>query len=85
MISQAKRVTNTHRSYNIASNRRNELKISKFFKTDQNNFKMSKIARETDEAMHYLDKRLPLVLQNTKEPNDNALFLAPDRRRHELI
>ena len=83
MIRLAKKATNTDRAKSIASNRRDELKISKFFKTDPKNFKMSKIAREADEAMHYLDKRQPLVVQNTKDPDDDVLFSVPDNQRNE--
>lgn len=61
MISRAKKATNTNRSASLAQSRHEQLKMSKFFKKDSN-FQMSKIARETAEAIKYLNKRQPLTV-----------------------
>ena len=61
MVHQAKLATNTNRSHSLAASRRDELKQGKYFKTDSSRIKMTKIARQTDEAVRFLKKRKTLV------------------------
>ena len=63
MISKAKQVTNTNRGASLAQNRKEQLKMSKFIKKDFSIVQSSsKIARDTEEAIKYLNKRQPLAV-----------------------
>ena len=55
--------------------------MQKFIKKDSSHLKPSKIARETSEAIKYLNKRQPLTLQNTQAVDDDQLFSLPSKRR----
>ena len=66
MINRAKQATDTNRTARMAQNRKEQLKMSKFIKKDSSHLKQSKIARETSEAIKYLNKRQPLAVQNSK-------------------
>ena len=77
MINQAKQATDTDRAASLEQGRRDQLKITKFFKKDASNIKQTKIARESEEAIKYLHKRQPLTVQNTNEIDDSKLFTMP--------
>ena len=70
MINKAKQATNTDRLASLAQGRREQLKMSKFIKKDSSSFKTSKIAKETAEAIKYLNKRQPLTVQNSQAVDD---------------
>ena len=57
MINKAKQATNTNRGASLAQSRKEQLKMSKFMKKDSAQLKQSKIAKETEEALKYLNKR----------------------------
>ena len=57
MINKAKMATNTTRSASLAQSRKEQLKMSKFIKKDSSHFAESKIAKETAEAIKYMNKR----------------------------
>ena len=50
------------------------MKTAKFFKMNHGKITKSKIARETDEAIKFLNKRQPLAEQNTSKIDDEILF-----------
>ena len=55
--------------------------MSKFIKKDSSHFQKSKIAKETAEAIKYLNKRQPLAVQNSKKVNDEELFSIPSKKK----
>ena len=62
MISRAKKATNTNRSAANAQSRHETMQMSKLIKRDSSHFQTSKIAKETAEAIKYLNKRQPLAV-----------------------
>ena len=71
MINKVKQATNTNRSASEAQNRKEELKVTRFFKKDQSSMLKTKIAKDANEGIKYLNKRKPLA---PKDSDKDLLF-----------